>query len=342
MNNAKYGWLLVFVSSPLFAHHSTLGFFDRDQVIEIGGELLSVSMVNPHVRFVVGVTDESGTTVPWEVETSAVSVLRTRGLDQEFMEVGDHIRVAGNPSRRGRAELSGLTVLLENGTEVVTALRGSPYFTNPDDGNLLAPEFDPAAEAQARESANGIFRVWSTVLEDRASFPMFKGQYPLTVQAQRERDAWNVQNEEQLRCWEKGMPLLMITPVPIEFVQAGNDIRIRFEEDDAERLIHMTGDTDAASAAPSLLGYSTGRWEGRTLVVETSKISFPFLDDRGAPQSPDVHLLERFTLSENEDRLDYRVTITDPATLATPFDLTRYWVWRPEVTLGRWDCQEYE
>jgi hypothetical protein len=340
--SAKYCWLLVLVTGPALAHHSTLGFFDRDQVVEIEGELLSLSMVNPHVRFVVEVTDTSGNKVPWDIETSAVSVLRTRGLDQDFMEVGDHIRVSGNPSRRGRPEMSGLTVLLENGTEVVTALRGSPYFTNPDDGNLLAPAFDPAAEEEARRSANGIFRVWSTVLEDPASFPMFKGQYPLTAQAQRERDAWNVQDEEQLRCWEKGMPLLMITPVPIEFVQTGDDIVIRFEEDDAERLIHMTGNIDAAGVAPSLLGYSTGRWEGRTLVVETSRIDFPYLDDRGAPQSPDVHLLERFTLSESEDRLDYRVTVTDPATFSAPFDLTRYWTWRPEVTVGRWDCQQAE
>ncbi len=342
MINVKYCWLLAFAVSPALAHHSTLGFFDRDQVIEIEGELLSVSMVNPHVRFVVAVTDASGNTVPWEVETSAVSVLRTRGLDQAFMEVGDHVRVAGNPSRRGRPEMSGLTLLLENGTEVVTALRGSPYFTNPDDGNLLAPAFDPAAEEEARRSANGIFRVWSTVLDDRASFPMFKGQYPLTAQAQQQRDAWNVQDEEQLRCWEKGMPLLMITPVPIEFVQAGEDIRLRFEEDDAERLIHMTSDAGDSNVAPSLLGHSTGRWEGRTLIVETSKISFPYLDDRGAPQSPEVHLLERFTLSEDEDQLDYRVTITDPATFTAPFDLTRYWIWRPEVTVGRWDCQQPE
>lgn len=335
-------WLLALASSQALAHHSTLGFFDRDRVVEIEGELLSVSMVNPHVRFVVAVTDASGSTVPWDVETSAVSVLRTRGLDQEFMQVGDRVRVAGNPSRRGLPEMSGLTVLLENGTEVVTALRGSPYFTNPDDGNLLAPAFDPDAEEAARRSADGIFRVWSTVLDDPASFPMFKGQYPLTEQARRERDAWNVQDEEQLRCWEKGMPLLMITPVPIEFVRSGENIVIRFEEDDAERLIRMSGNVDATDVAPSLLGHSIGRWEGGALVVETSRIDFPYLDDRGAPLSADAHLLERFTLSANEDRLDYRVTVTDPANYSAPFDLTRYFIWRPEVTVGRWDCQESE
>ena len=110
--NVRVCWLFVFATSPAFAHHSTLGFYDRAQIIEIEGELLSLSMVNPHVRFVVEVTDESGNKVPWDIETSAVSVLRTRGLDQDFMEASDHIRVSGNPSRRGRPEMSGLTVLL--------------------------------------------------------------------------------------------------------------------------------------------------------------------------------------------------------------------------------------
>ncbi len=51
-------------------------------------------------------------------------------------------------------------------------------------------------------------------------------------------------------------------------------------------------------------------------------------------------MIERFTLSEDESRLDYRVTITDPATFTGSFDLTRYWVWRPEIPLGSWRCGE--
>ena len=45
-------------------------------------------------------------------------------------------------------------------------------------------------------------------------------------------------------------------------------------------------------------------------------------------------------MSEDESRLDYRVTITDPITFTQPFDLTRFWVWRPEIALASWDCGE--
>ena len=237
--------------------------------------------------------------------------------------------------------MSARTVLLDDGTEVVMALSGKPYFTD-ESGALLQPVYTDGAEAQARATADGIFRVWSTVFNDADSFPMFKGNYPLNEAAEQARAAWDTSNPESLRCWRKGMPLLMITPLPIEFTRDAEDIIIRLEEDDAQRRIQMNAGPAARPASQTILGVSTGHWEGNTLVVETTDIDFPFLDDRGAPQSGNVHLLERFTLNEAQDRLDYRITITDPDTFTRPFDLTRYWVWRPEIVVSRWDCQEYE
>lgn len=343
MRYVAYWCLLIIPGACALAHHSTLGFYDQAQTIEIEGTLRSLSMGNPHVRFVVTVTEADGSTVDWDVESSAVSVLRTRGLDQDFMRPGDHIRVSGAPSRRGRSEMNGRTVLLDDGVEVILALSGSPYFTALDSAaTLLEPVYTQGAAELARANADGIFRVWTAVYGDPDSFPMFKGDYPLTAEAARARDEWNTQDEETLRCWKKGMPLLMITPVPIEFTRDGNDIVVLFEEDDARRRVYMNATDANRPETASLLGYSVGRWEGETLVVETTGIDFPWLDDRGAPQSDAVHLLERFTVNAAQDRLEYHITITDPVTLSRPLELARYWVWRPEVVVGRWDCQDRE
>jgi hypothetical protein len=340
MRRFSVGLTLLFLSSLTYGHHSTLGFFDPDQFSEIEGVVTSIRWRNPHITFTVDVTDASGETVEWAIESTALSVLRTKGLDQGFMEVGDRVGVAGYPSRRGLPELSGRNILLADGTEVLVATTAQAYFSDPSSDQILDPVYSSDVAAAARESARGIYRVWSTVLTDRASFPMFKGDYPLTESAAAARAAWNPAAEEMLKCWEKGMPLLMITPVPIEFQRSGDDIRIRFEEDDAERLIHMNADDAASPIGPTRLGYSRGRWEGSTLIVETTHINAPEFDDRGAPQSPDVSLVERFTLSADEQRLDYRILITDPATFTRPFELTRYWVWRPEIVVQRWDCQD--
>ena len=198
--------------------------FDPGQIIEIDGQITSISWRNPHIRFGVEVPDGDGESTEWEVETSAFSVLRTRGLDQGFMDVGDHVRVAGHPSRRGRTEMNGKTVLLDDGTEVLMALSAEPYFTDPATGHLLNPVFDTEGGTAARREADGIFRVWSTVLGDPDSFPLFKGDYPLNEAAAAARAAWDPIAEELLSCWKKGMPMLMITPVPIEFVRRGSDI----------------------------------------------------------------------------------------------------------------------
>ncbi len=116
----------------------------------------------------------------------------------------------------------------------------------------------------------------------------------------------------------------IVTLVPIEFARCGVDIVINPEEDDAERFVHVNADANAPPSELSLLGYSTGRWEGSTLVVETTHIDAPDFDDRGTPQSPNINLVERFTLSADENRLDYRRLISDPETFTHPFELTRY------------------
>ena len=85
-------------------------------------------------------------------------------------------------------------------------------------------------------------------------------------------------------------------------------------------------------------GFSRGRWEGATLVVETTNVDAPRFDDMGTPQSSEISVVEHFTLSEDESRMDYLVTITDPVNFTETFNLARYWVWRPEIPLGTWKC----
>ncbi len=329
-------FLPIFLGSGTFAHHTTLGFFDPSTTVEIEGVLKSLSMVNPHVRFVVTVTGPDGKAVDWDVETAAYSVLRAKGVEPDFMQAGDRIRVAGAASRRGLPELNARNILLESGKEVVTLITAEPYFAAEGAG-LLDPVYSESVEAEAQRTAEGIFRVWSTVMGDRASFPMFSGNYPLTEAAEQARAAWEPDSEDLLACWSKGMPHMMITPLPIAFERMGEDIRLRFEEDDTARTIHMSGSVPPTDDY-GLLGHSTGRWEDNVLVVETSNIDAPRFDDRGVPQSRDMTLVERFTLSEDEARLDYRVTITDPVNFTESFDLTRYWTWRPEIPVGTWNC----
>ena len=150
---------------------------------------------------------------------------------------------------------------------------------------------------------------------------------------------WDPFDNELLRCGTKGMPLIMITPFPIELVREGENIRMLIEEYDARRLIHMAPDA-APSGEPTQMGFSRGRFEGETLVVETDHITPAYFDMDGVRHSDQLHLVERFVPSDDYSRLDYRITVTDPETFTEPFDLTRYFVWQPGDTVHPYDCLE--
>ena len=74
------------------------------------------------------------------------------------------------------------------------------------------------------------------------------------------------------------------------------------------------------------MGYSVGRWDGNTLVIETRRISWPYFDTRGSSQSESVHITERYTLSDDQTRHDQHVTIVDPATFTEPATYGKYFM----------------
>ena len=318
------------------AHHSFAGFYDPNRIVEIEGVIMELSWYNPHGRMRIEATDESGATSVWDVETGSVSVLRTRGVDPELVQVGDRVRLAGEAAIRNETGMYGRQMLLGDGREILLSIGVSPRWTDADTGQLIAPVFDEQTATEARLDAEGVFRVWGTVLDDPAAFPMFKGGYPLTDAGRAALAQWDASSAALNDCMPKAMPLLMITPYPIEFVRDGEDIVIRIEEDDAERRIHM------GQASPpdehSFVGFSTGTWDGDTLVVETTHLQAELFSLEGVRQSENIRIVERFMPSADGERMDYRITISDPETFTEDFELTRYFIWRPDLTVSAYDC----
>ena len=79
---------------------------------------------------------------------------------------------------------------------------------------------------------------------------------------------------------------------------------------------------------PSGTGYSTGRWAGETLVVTTTHLDWPYWSEFGLPQSDQsTTILERFSVSDNGNGLDYALTVSDPVMFTRPLTIedTRYW-----------------
>jgi hypothetical protein len=120
------------------------------------------------------------------------------------------------------------------------------------------------------------------------------------------------------RCITRGMPGAM-SPTAYNnnyrFTQGPGFVAIQIEMLGGARVIPTDGRTHIRSSIRQWMGDSVGRWEGDTLVVDTSNFTDKVLY-RGAAES--LHLVERFT-RVGPGEIDYRVTIEDPTTFSKPW-----------------------
>jgi hypothetical protein len=134
------------------------------------------------------------------------------------------------------------------------------------------------------------------------------------------------------------MPFIMEQPYPIELVRDGDDIVLKMEEYDTVRRIEMSA-AAASAGPPTLLGFSRGRWDGATLVVTTTNIAYRWFNGTGIPLGPAATTEERFTLNADGSRIDYTMTVTDPATFTAPVTVRKAWEWRPGEQLRPYECR---
>ena len=306
------------------AHHSFASY--SDQIVEVEGELTSVRWGNPHVRLTLEADDGEA----WTLEAAAVYVLERRGLMRDLFRQGSSIEVAGRLSRTRNTEVWLHNLQLSDGRELLMIGGVDPRWSRialGGDGTL-------AIEDAARQD-RGVFRVWS----QPALRPItFGDALPYRAAQPLGGDEWKARMDEfAARCEPVGMPGVMATPYPVELVDHGSWIQLLGFSNNApiDRVIYMTNAPNAPNApdapepGPGRFGQSVGRWKTEhSLVVETAGIDWPYFDDSlGTAQSDRLATVERFTLSENQERLDYEMTVSDPELLMQPATaIDTYWL----------------
>jgi len=333
---------LGFMPVVATAHHSFAATFDVGAINELEGEVTSVQWRNPHVLITLRVTDDQDRQTNYEIESHSLSIMRRMDISSDALSVGDRVRVAGHPARRTENAMFVLNALLPNGQEIVFDPWGAPRWAE----NIGTTEVWQATEEDAQAQQNGIFRVWSTSVSHPNAWPfpeMFDlsliSNYPLTGEALAALEGFDPLTDlPTLDCVAKGMPTIMEQPYPMEIVDQGDSILLRLEEYDTLRTVHMNETAAPADQSSSNLGYSTGRWEGDTLVVTTTNVSWPFFDSVGIPLSDAVEIVERFTPSDDGSRLDLVMTVTDPATFTEPVEVGKTWLAIPGIQVEPYEC----
>ena len=319
-----------------FGHHSVSGLYD-DTVVELEGEVTGVLWRNPHVGFTMSVRDENGEAQEWDMAMTALSNLRRWQIPRDFLVVGESIRVAGRPSQFGENAMYISNALRPNGEEILLLANATPRWS---DRTVEMSASRRAGIGDPSEPERGIFRVWSRPPGVTNPFGQTAELDPyLTESARAARTAYFQRTDNPIMdCTPKGMPTIMEAPYPWEFIREGDDIVLHQEEYDTWRTIHMAPDAAPAGGPPSLLGYSVGHWQGDTLVVTTTNMTWRHFNTRGIPLSPEAEFVERFTMRPDGSRMDWAMTVTDPATFIEPVTLVLRWVWYPDAVVGSYDC----
>ena len=122
-------------------------------------------------------------------------------------------------------------------------------------------------------------------------------------------------------CFQSGIPVMMYMTGLFQFVQTGDHLLIQSEEAHGVRIVPLTARARVGSEIKLWQGDSHGRWEGSTLVVETTnQRAEVFLDQRGRFYTDEARIVERFTLLD-ANTIHYQATIEDANVYTRPFTI---------------------
>jgi hypothetical protein len=140
-------------------------------------------------------------------------------------------------------------------------------------------------------------------------------------------------------CLPFGMTRSFNSPYPLEIVQNSTRVALLFEQNTWFHVVPTDGTPLPKELEPTWFGTSAGRWNGDTLVVDTTGFNgYTRLDTVGHPHSDQLHLVQTFRRTDAE-HLIYTVTITDPETYTQPWTNERTFT-RTDGGLIEYSCEE--
>ncbi len=156
------------------------------------------------------------------------------------------------------------------------------------------------------------------------------------------RDGARSAEEPDGNCLSQGVPKINMTPFPFKIVQNPDLVAILYEAFDQFRQIFMDGREPVADLNPTWLGYSTGKWDGDTLVVESTGFNGRiWLDGAGHPTTEAMRVTERFR-RRDFGHLELQATIDDPKAYTKPWTIVQPLLLLPEDELIENVCNENE
>ncbi len=149
------------------------------------------------------------------------------------------------------------------------------------------------------------FQPWAKALVDQRADGSHSGEDPIA------------------NCLPQGVPRINAAPPPWKVIQKSDVIVILYESANTWRQIFLDGRELGKDFPPTFLGYSTGKWDGDTLVVATGGFNGKsWLDQTGKPISDAAHVTERFR-RKDFGHMDIQITIDDAKAYTRSWTVTQ-------------------
>ena len=303
------------VTAPAFAHHSAAAY-DTQKQVKISGTVVQYRFANPHVYLTLQVKKDDGSVSTVEVEAGAAAVLNGLGFTKDSVKTGDVVTVVGNPARaKPDGFVLGRELYKSDGTYVPLNIASRSVY-----------------ESKAA-TATSIAGTWFSPRTEFGAFLGGSGRWTLTDKGRGAAAGADERTKNALKdCIPVGAPALMFYPVANVITVQRDRVVMKVDWMDSERTVFLDGRAHPPATQTSLQGHSVGRWDGKTLIVETTNFKdHPMGLSLSTPSSTQKKLTERFALSEDGKTLIYSGVLEDPVYLAKPVEWSGKWEYRPTM-----------
>jgi Family of unknown function (DUF6152) len=351
----------VLAALPLLAHHELRAEFDETKPVTLRGIVTRFEWNNPHAFLYLDVKDPSGEIANWAVEWASPIDLRKAGWTRDSLKVGDSVTVEGWLARDGSKLASGRTIVLASGKRLAeapetaaTAKQGQSkptprwpdghprlgvvpgekgYWANPSATSLVE-----TTAGDIRMDKNGLLAKLDDAGKVAPFQPWAKGLYEY-------RQRTLLKDDPMLSCLPPGGPRIFQVAHGVQFLEQPERRRIFVMSGGGNRnwrLINLDGRKlpQSEDVTPTYFGYTSGHWDGDTLIVESNAFVERFwFSNGGLPHTEALRLTEKFSRPDF-NTLRYEVLVNDPGTYTRPWSSVWTLGWVADQDMQEYFCQD--
>lgn len=325
------------------AHHSAAAAFTTN-IIEVEGTVTEFNFTNPHIDVFFDVSGENGEVTQWVASGSAANLLRRRGWTAETIQPGQYLRISGREARNGvpMVLLGSIDEIDSSDGSLVRNVEGESGYEEPVGAAPLALTL-----TDGRPNFTGAWTMGpggGMGMGGGMGGPPGGGRAPAPYNeagtaAQARFDAVS---DPAVGCEPPGLVRQAgSTPHPVRMTQLDDRIVLEYEEYGGRREILLDA-PEPDGMEHTNLGLSTARYEGETLVIETSRLLENYTNPNGNPLSDQTTTVETYWRMDDPNigaALAMEMVITDPGYLTGPQTLQWQKYYTPEYEFIRVDCR---